>query len=233
METLVLLLMVLTVLVFLMKQSFLSLVGNLLSLAALSLLVGLSSDWAADCSRAQLAVWIADQGLMRDVAVALSLDVALLIGFCMDETSRAYSDAPRTALRRVSSCLLRFYPCVAIVPVLLSSLVSVLYAFPGADFSLTGWLLAVAVLVGGIGVRMLLLALLPERDLRLELLFLLSVGTAVVGVVGTVNGQTAVSFDADVDFSALAVDSILILAFALAGLFLRRRSQKRIKDAKR
>ena len=58
--------------------------------------------------------------------------------------------------------------------------------------------------------------LLPERPIRLELLFLVEVLLGLMGIIGTVNGRTAVagfnSFDA---LSLLGVIAIVIVGMAI------------------
>ena len=76
--------------------------------------------------------------------------------------------------------------------------------FPGEDFSLIAWTL------GGVFCGAILLLtytikrLLPETFLRLELLFLCNLLIALVGIVATVNGKTAVVGTDSTNFGALA-----------------------------
>lgn len=42
--------------------------------------------------------------------------------------------------------------------------------------------------------------LLPEKELRLELLFLTNALTAILGIIATVNGRTAVTGISEVDW---------------------------------
>ena len=60
--------------------------------------------------------------------------------------------------------------------------------------------------------------LVPEKDLRLELYFILNALTAVFGVVATVNGQTSAEGYSEVDWKASAGLAAIILAGAVAGL---------------
>ena len=61
--------------------------------------------------------------------------------------------------------------------------------------------------------------LLPEKELRLELLFLANALIAVLGVITTVNGRTAVTGNTVIDWSALAALTALILVGLIAGFF--------------
>lgn len=55
---------------------------------------------------------------------------------------------------------------------------------------------------------------LPEKDIRLELLFLSNALIAVLGIIATVNGKTAVAGNSEVDWIALGG----VMAFVAAGL---------------
>ena len=76
----------------------------------------------------------------------------------------------------------------------------------------------------------LLRRLLPEKEIRLELLFLTHALTAILGIVATVNGRTAMDGTGDVDWKAFLGLSGLIVAGGFLGLLLYRyRLSKRKK----
>ena len=65
--------------------------------------------------------------------------------------------------------------------------------------------------------RWLIRWLLPEEDLRLELFFLTNALVAILGIIATVNGRTAVEGVGVVDWSALTGCVVLFLVGAIAG----------------
>lgn len=69
--------------------------------------------------------------------------------------------------------------------------------------------------------------LLPEKELRLELLFLANALIAILGIIATVNGRTAVKGIDEIDWGALAGLTILLVAGALVGMILRKVKLKR------
>ena len=78
---------------------------------------------------------------------------------------------------------------------------------------------------GGRGVLILISAgtlflryLLPEKELRLELLFLTNALTAILGIIATVNGRTAVTGVSEVDWGALTGLIIMLAGGGLIGL---------------
>ena len=59
---------------------------------------------------------------------------------------------------------------------------------------------------------------LPEKELRLELLFLTNALTAILGIIATVNGRTAVTGISEVDWGALTGLIIMLAGGGLIGL---------------
>ena len=60
--------------------------------------------------------------------------------------------------------------------------------------------------------------LLPEKEVRLELLFLTNALIGVLGIVATVNGRTAVKGTGEMNLAAFAGISALAVLGAAAGL---------------
>ena len=114
---------------------------------------------------------------------------------------------------------LRWFPGLLIFPVLFSGLVALIFSFPGVSFPRIAWSMAAGVLVLIPAGTFVLQRLLPEKELRLELLFLANALIAVLGVITTVNGRTAVTGNTVIDWSALAALTALILVGLIAGFF--------------
>ena len=113
------------------------------------------------------------------------------------------------------------FPGVLIFAVLFSLLVALIFSFPGISFSLLAWVLGAAILILIPAGMWLLKWLLPEKEVRLELLFLCNALVAILGVVATVNGTTAVSASGDVDWFASLALLLLMLLGGLAGYVFR------------
>ena len=111
---------------------------------------------------------------------------------------------------------LKYFPGLLVFPVLFSVLVMTIFLLPGVSFQVVAWVLAVVLLVLTPAFTYGLRWLLPERPIRLELLFLVEVLLGLMGIIGTVNGRTAVagfnSFDA---LSLLGVIAIVIVGMAI------------------
>ncbi len=106
---------------------------------------------------------------------------------------------------------------VLIIPVLFFGLTQAIFSFPGISFKLIAWLFGLFVFVIIPLGRWLIKWLLPEEDLRLELFFLTNALVAILGIIATVNGRTAVEGVGDVDWSALTGCVVLFLVGAVAG----------------
>ena len=190
METLVLVMMILVCFSFVLKQTFHGVKEIMIISVLVAFFVGMTWPLAIEQSKTQIAAWIADQKLMLDMAVLLSIDVALTMLFCVNHVDLKTSE--HVSRRKwVFFIFLKYFPGL---------LVMTIFLLPGVSFQVVAWVLAVVLLVLTPVFTYGLRWLLPERPIRLELLFLVEVLLGLMGIIGTVNGRTAVagfnSFDA-------------------------------------
>ncbi len=61
--------------------------------------------------------------------------------------------------------------------------------------------------------------LIPEREIRLEMIFMVSLITGALGVVATVNGRTIAVGTDHVEWGALACVAAILLAGLVTGTF--------------
>lgn len=224
METVVVVLMILVCFNFILKQTY----RKLWSVAAISvvaaLFVGLIWPYAIEQSKTQIADWLANPSLMLDTSVVLSIEVVLQMAFCM-LAAHVLTTGPIRRRTLWAYRALRWFPGILIFPVLFSVLVWLIFSFPGVSFPLIAWSMAAGVLVliplGSFFLRWLL----PEKELRLELLFLANALIAILGIIATVNGRTAVAGVSEVDWTALGgLLGLLLLGGGIG--FLRRKMKK-------
>lgn len=230
METVVKLAMVLVSLSFVLKLTGYKLRQLLLMALLCALFVGFSWQFAAEQSKTAIASWLSDRELMQDIAVLMTLDVALQMAYCLMAVNLMNSGPLKRRTVLVYK-LLRLFPGIMVFLVLFSLLVSCVFAFPGVSFALISWCMAAAVLVllplAVLGVR----KLLPEKEIRLELLFLSNALTAAFGVIATVNGTTASESVDSVDYPAtIAVIGIVLLGAALGFLLYRIKAGRKWRD---
>ena len=77
----------------------------------------------------------------------------------------------------------------------------------------------------------ILKSLIPEKDLRIELLFLTNMLLAMLGIISTVNGHTAVEGQSSVQLSSLLGLLLLLAIFGFAGFYIRKiGSKNKIKN---
>lgn len=217
METVVLVMMILVCFNYMLKQTYRKIYSVVFSAAVCALFVGLMWPYAIEQSKSQISDWLADSSLMLDIAVILTLEVAIQMSFCILSAHIQISGKVKPITIWVYH-ILRWFPGVLIFPVLFSLLVSAIFALPGVSFSLVTWVLAaivfVAIPLGSWGIKWLL----PEKDIRLELLFLANALIAILGVIATVNGQTVVAGISEVDWSALGGIVVLLILGLVTGV---------------
>ena len=216
METVVLVMMIVVCFNYLLKQTWRKPVFVALSAVVCALFIGLTWRWAIEQSKNQIAGWLADSALMLDMAVILTLEVALQMAFCV---VAAHIHTAGRVKRSVvwTYRLLRWFPGLLIFPVLFSALVAAIFALPGVSFQLTAWSLAVVVAVTVPIGTWILKRIIPEKEIRLEILFLSNALIAILGIIATVNGRTAVIGNSDVEWGALGGITVLIAAGLFCG----------------
>ncbi len=226
METLMIVMMVLVCFSFVLKQTFHGVKEVMVMAVLLTFFVGMAWTFAIEQSKTQIAAWMADSQLMLDMAVLMSIDVSLTIFFCVMHVDIKTAEKV-SKLKFYTYIFLKYFPGLLIFPVLFATLVSLIFFFPGASFQLIAWGLAMAVFVLMPLLTYGLRWLLPERPIRLELLFLVDVLLGLMGVVGTVNGQTAVEGISEVDVKALvAVFAMVLVGMAVGYVYYRVRTKK-------
>lgn len=168
METVVLVMMILVCFNYILKQTYRKPYAVVFSAAVCALFTGSMWRYAVEQSKSQISIWLSDSALMLDVAVVLTLEVAIQMAFCILSAYMQTSGKvkPRTiwAYR-----ILRWFPGVLIFPVLFSLLVSVIFVLPGMSFPTVAWSLAGTVFVVLTGGTYGMKRLLPEKEIRLEL----------------------------------------------------------------
>lgn len=227
METVVLVMMIVVCFNYLLKQTWRKPFYVAFSAVVCALLVGLAWPWAIEQSKNQIAGWLADSALMLDLAVLLTLEVALQMTFCIVAAHIHTAGRVKPSVVWIYR-LLRWFPGLLVFPVLFSLLVAAIFALPGVSFPLVAWSLAAVVAVVIPLGRWALKHLLPEKEIRLELLFLANALIALLGIIATVNGRTAVAGVTSVDWPALGGVTSFVAAGLLLGVAGFRIKQKRM-----
>jgi hypothetical protein len=226
MELVVLIIMLLVSLSFALKLTAHRPWGVLLLSGVVALFVAFSWDAATEQSKTQIADWLGDTSLMLDLSVLLTVDVVMSMAFCVFTAQKEVHDRS-TRLGLLLRLFLKWIPGLLIFPTLFGVLVYTIFAFPGVAFTTIAYTLAALLFVLFVLLGFGLKWLLPELDLRLELTFLVNALIAILGIIATVNGRTAVEGTSEVEWGALAGILIIFLCGALAGwLYYQRKIRK-------
>lgn len=215
METVVSVMMILVCFGYLLKQTCRKGYFVAVSAVVCALFVGAVWPFAIEQSKTRIADWLADSALMLDMAVVLTLEVAVQMAYCI-LAAHVRTSGPVKRRTVYLYRFLRWFPGLLIFPVLFYALVAAIFALPGVPFARVAWSLAGALFVAVPLGTWALGRLLPEKEIRLELLFLSNALLAVLGIIATVNGRTAVTGVGSVDWPA-AGGVLLLMAAGFAG----------------
>ena len=220
MEIVVLVLMFLVMFMTWLKLSFLKAWHIAVISAVCSLFIVLTWRIAIEQSRNEISEWLGNQRLMLDTSVVLTIEVLWQMCFCLLSGKLLYGE--KVGRRTIFAYrVLRFFPGVLILPVLFYALIQAVYAFTGVSFSLVAWAMAAFVFLlmpaGAYAIRFLL----PEKPLRLEILFLCASMILILGIIATVNGSTKFKGSDPIEWAALGTFALIALVCGTVGFCIR------------
>ena len=222
METVIILIMFMVGLSFVLKLTFMRPWQMLAEVVVLALVTISTTDLAISQSKIQISEWLQTPDLMLDLAVILTLDVALQIAFCLCMISE-----PSNLKNRIIKNILLFIPGLLIFPVSFYLLVQIIFSNAGMDFNHISYCLGVAITVM---IPLLVYGaryLLPEDSERLEVIFYINCIIALLGIIATVNGRTATTGVNEVNInSLLAIIGIIVIGSILGFLLFRKNQNK-------
>ena len=174
-------------------------------------MVGLAWRWAASQSGLQVLTLLGNADEMLNVAVLLNVEVVVHLTFCILSAHQNRL----TLLQNIVFQIVRFVPGVFAFLSLIALEVYTMVSNPGIDFQTIAWLMAVAILFITPIATLSLRYFFPEYELRLEMIFHISIMMMLLGVIATVNGRTAAVATANTDVvSSLSVAALLMLGIA-------------------
>ena len=186
----------------------------LISLVAAAFVI-IACDMASSQSRTRIADWLSRPDLMLDTAVLLTVDVAFQICMCLLYVKSIGNGLSKTEAVALKVCL--WFPGLLIFPVLFALLTELIFALTGADFFFVAWSMAAGILVIAPLTAALFRWIVPERDILVEMLFMISLLIAALGIVATVNGRTAAAGTVSVDWQALIGVTVILLSGLFVG----------------
>ena len=143
-------------------------------------------QWAILQSKTQLTDWFNNAKIMQDAAVLITVESIVGFVFCFAELRAMFG----VKKEKWWKPLLHYYPGLLVFPVLFYLQTQVIFGMPGIGFTTLSYMLAVVVLVALPLFGLLFKRLCPEKDLRLEVYFLVNLFVCIIGLITTVNGNT-------------------------------------------
>lgn len=230
MEIVVIIIMLMVGFNFVLKLTYHRLTGILVTCAVASLFIILVQGEATEQSKTQITDWLNQPELMLDTSVILTVDVFFQVTFCI-MTAKLVAGERLTRIENIILLVTLWFPGLLIFPVLFAMLVEIIFSFTGTDFTTLAWCTAGIVMVLTPATCYAVRYILPEKDLRLELMFVINALTAILGVIATVNGRTAVKGTNTVEWTALTGVLLILAAGTAAGFLINRhRNAKAIEQ---
>ena len=171
----------------LLKVSFWRWWQTLVFSAILGAFVLAVAPYAASQSKLQLDAWLNNPLIMQNAAVIITLEGVLFFGFAFFQLRKILG----TKVKQYVMAPLNIYPGLLLFPILFYVLSRLFFGLPGVSFDTVAYTLATAVFVCVPLFSWGLAKLVPEEDLRLELQFITTLFACIIGLIITVNGETA------------------------------------------
>jgi len=213
MEYIILILFLFIIINTILKQSYWKWWQSAILGLVCGIFIQLVYPYAINQSKSELGDYLNNTKIMQDMAVLVTLESVLYLGFCFAGLRRLYGTKPRFWMK-----LLDWYPGLLIFPVLFYLLTNLIFSLPGVDFRLIAYSFAGAVVVLFPLLSRGIKYFLPEKELRLEVQFLVSLFVGIIGLICTVNGN--VTYEAvkePLNVKALLVATGVFLFFFLIG----------------
>ena len=228
METVVWVMILLVCFNFVLKQTYCKVWMVAVLSVFCALFVALTWQWAIEQSKSQLQDWLNNPALMLDTAVILSIEVIIQMAYCI--LAAHLMNTGKVSRRTLFIYkLLRWFPGLLIFPVLFHLETMCMFWLTGMEFTTIAYGLSVMVLIAIPVLTWGIKWLIPEKDLRVEVFFLSNALIAVLGVIATVNGRTAVAGVSEVNWDALGGMVGLMLLGGIVGFTIYRLKQNRLK----
>lgn len=181
MNILLIVILFLVLFVYSLKQTFGTVRQVMIWAGVCALSVLLFGGEAISLSKSEIAAWLADKSLMKDIGVLVSLEVIANITFCVSLVviANTVSVSRKSILLNI---VLKWFPGICIFPALFYVLTMTIFALPGVDFDLIKYSISAIVLVCLPAFTLFVKFLLPEKEIRTEILF---ISSAVLAMAAT------------------------------------------------
>ena len=211
MEYIVAILIVFIIINSAIKLTFWKLLQAFLFSAVCAIFVIIVYPYAITQSKVQIMSYLNNVQVMQDITVLVTLESVLCLGFCFAALRAIYGRKPKKWVT-----VLYWYPGLLIFPALFYVLTNEMFLMPGVSFKTITYATATGIFLLIPVISLFIKWLLPERELRLEIHFLVSLFVAIVGLITTVNGN--VVYEATQE--PLNIKALIVALGLFAGLFI-------------
>lgn len=164
-------------------------------------------------SKTQIADYLQNTEALQNMAVIITLESALCFGFCVSYLRGLYGKTNPWWAK-----LLWWYPSLLLFPVVFYFLTECIFTFVGTPFTTVTCLVAALTLIAIPATAQLVKHFVPEKDLRLEIHFLVSLFVCILGLLTTVNGKTVyAAVEEPVNWSAVTLALSLFIGLFVIG----------------
>jgi hypothetical protein len=171
--------------------------------------------WAILQSKTQLADFLNNTKIMQDAAVLITIESVLCFAFCFAELRAMFGVKKEKRWK----LLLDWYPGILAFPVLFYLQTQLIFGMPGINFATLSYALAATVFVALPLLSRLFKWLCPEKELRLEIYFLVNLFVCLIGLITTVNGNTTYAAAKEpFDIKAIILSFSLFAVFFVLGI---------------
>ena len=143
-----------------------------------------AQQYAIVQSKTQLHDYLSNRQALQDMAVLITVESAICLAFCFAALKDLFWKKKKRWVR-----FLYWYPSLLLFPVLFYLLTQAIFSLSGTNFNTITYTIAAITLIvipaASYGAKFLL----PEKELRLEVHFLVSLFVAVLGLLTTVDGN--------------------------------------------
>ncbi|MBF0647610.1 MULTISPECIES: hypothetical protein [Dysgonomonas] len=172
-------------------------------------------QYATMQSKTQLADYLKNIKVMQDAAVLITIESAICFAFCFAALRDMFGKKVKRWIQP-----LYWYPSLLIFPVLFYLLTQLIFSFPGTDFDAISYILAAAALLILPALSYLVRYIYHEKELRLEVYFLVSLFVCIIGLITTVNGNvTYAAVEEQLNIKALLLSLGLFSTAFVLGFF--------------
>lgn len=184
--------------------------------------VWFTGDLASSQTRASIGGYIEQRELREYIAILVTLESMIFVLFTFVSFRRNQGQErqwPR--LRYWVQQTMTFYPPLLVFPTVFYTQTILIFALPGVDFAQVSLGLALVLVAFFIMVPWLMHWLLPEREMRLELLFVSSLFIFILGLITTVDDRlTYAAPEYDLPWRGLLLALGLFVLCFLVGWFI-------------